>query len=143
MEKEKKKSKMKLFFMNLAKFIFNPRFIFCFGLAWLLTNGWSYIMLGIGTYYKIGWMIKVSSAYLAFLWLPISPEKIVTFAISILFLKLFFPKDKKTLGLLIDLYNKAKNSFKRKKQVKNDLNKKESEKVNETNKEKSNNNDNS
>ena len=86
----------------------NPRFLLCFGLGWLITNGWSYIMFTIGTLYKIGWMIAVSSAYLAFLWLPISPEKLVTVAIAIFLLKRLFPKDEKTLGVLRELHNKAR-----------------------------------
>ncbi len=101
-----KRGKIKSFFVTAAQFIFNPHFLICFGLAWLITNGWSYIMLGIGTYLKIGWMIAVSSAYLAFLWLPISPEKIVTLAISMWLLKIFFPNDKKTLGILKRLHSK-------------------------------------
>jgi len=86
----------------------NPRFLLCFGLGWLITNGWSYIMFTIGTLYKIGWMIAVSSAYLAFLWLPISPEKLVTVAIAIFLLKRLFPKDEKTLGVLRELHAKAR-----------------------------------
>ena len=86
----------------------NPRFLLCFGIAWLITNGWSYILFGIGTYFQIGWMIAVSTAYLAFLWIPFSPEKIVTVGIAMILLRFFFPNDKKTLGILRTLYAKAK-----------------------------------
>jgi len=110
-----KKKKIKNIFIKTAKFLFNPHFLLCFGLAWIITNGWSYILLGVGTYYKIGWMVAVSSAYLAFLWLPISPEKIVTVAISMALLQWIFPKDEKTLGLLKELYTKAKSKIKDKK----------------------------
>lgn len=48
------------------QFIANPRLIICFGLAWLITNGWSYILLGIGTLLNVSWMIAVASGYLAF-----------------------------------------------------------------------------
>jgi len=125
-----KKSKFKIFLSNIANFIFNPHFLLCFGIAWLITNGWSYIMLGIGTYFGIKWMIKVASAYLAFLWLPISPEKIVTFAISIGLIRIIFPKDEKTLGQLKDLLKKAKNSFKKKEKTKDNEIIKESENFN-------------
>ncbi len=93
---------------SVLQFIFNPRFLLCYGLAWLLTNGWSYILFAIGTYFEIDWMIGVSGAYLAFLWLPISPEKIVTVSIAMVLLKLLFPKDEKTLGVLTALYADAK-----------------------------------
>lgn len=103
-----KKSKIKKFFIKAAQFLFNPRFLLCFGLAWLITNGWSYIMFAIGSFFQIGWMIAVSSAYLAFLWLPVSPEKIITVAIAMALLRWLFPNDKKTLGMLKKLRQKIK-----------------------------------
>ncbi len=96
---------------NLKKtwqFIANPRLLLCWLIAWVITNGWSYIMFGFGTYYEIEWMIAVSGAYLAFLWLPISPEKIVTCAIAIALLRWLFPGDQKTLAVLKGWYAKAK-----------------------------------
>ncbi len=91
-----------------VQFILNPRFLLCWTVAWLLTNGWSYIMFGIGTYLKIEWMMAVSGAYLAFLWLPISPEKLVTITIAIALLRWLFPGDQKTLAVLKALYAKTK-----------------------------------
>ena len=109
------KVKIKKFLKKAILFIANPRLLICFGIAWIITNGWSYIFLAIGTAFEIGWMIAVSSAYLAFLWFPFTPEKIITCIISIFLLKVFFPKDEKTLGVMMDLYEKAKNSIKKKK----------------------------
>ena len=99
---------------NLKKtwqFIANPRLLLCFLIGWLITNGWSYIMFGIGTYCEIYWMVAVSGAYLAFLWLPISPEKIVTCAIAIALLRWLFPQDQKTLAVLRGWYEKAKTAI--------------------------------
>lgn len=114
-----KKEKFKSTLIIIAQFIFNPHFLLCFGIAWVITNGWSYILLGIGTYFDIGWMMAVASAYLAFLWLPISPEKIVTVAIAIALLRRLFPNDKKTLGILRELYAKAKTKKKQRKEERN------------------------
>ncbi len=103
---------------NLKKtgqFIGNPRLILCFMIGWMITNGWSYVMFGVGTYLGIEWMIAVSGAYLAFLWLPVSPEKIVTFAIAIALLRWLFPNDQKTLAVLKGWYEKAKNAFRSRK----------------------------
>ena len=108
--------KIKRFCITALHFLLNPRFVLCFGLGWIITNGWSYIMLGFGTYFEIEWMIAVSVAYLTFLWLPVSPEKIVTFAIAIFLMKLLFPKDEKTLGTLKKGYEKAKSILKKKKE---------------------------
>lgn len=110
------KEKIKHFLKKAILFITNPKLLLCLGIAWLITNGWSYILLGIGTYWKIEWMIAVASAYLAFLWLPVSPEKIATVAIAIALLKFLFPNDKKTLAVLKDMYAKAKSVIKRKKE---------------------------
>ncbi len=96
-------------------FILNPRLLICIGLAWIITNGWSYIMMGLGSYYGIGWMVAVSGAYLAFLWLPFTPEKLVTFAIAIALLRLLFPKDEKTLAILKNGFQKAKEAIMSKK----------------------------
>ena len=105
-------------FKKIVEFILNPRFLLCFGLAWMITNGWCYIFIGVGSYYDIGWMFYVGTTYLAFLWLPITPEKIITIPMAIAFLKLIFPKDKYTLGVLIDMYQKAKDALKAQKRKK-------------------------
>lgn len=65
-------------------------------------------------------MTAVASAYIAFLWLPVSPEKIVTFAIALVLLRLLFPNDQKTLAVLENLYSKAKSAFKNRKTRKKD-----------------------
>ena len=98
---------------NLKKtwqFIANPRLLVCLLISWLITNGWSYVMFAVGTICEINWMIAVSGAYLAFLWLPISPEKIITCAIAIALLRWLFPNDQKTLAVLKGWYDKAKSA---------------------------------
>ena len=86
--RERWKKKLKLW----GKLIFNWRFLICFCIGWIITNGWSYILLGIGILTSITWMKAVASAYLAFLWLPISPEKVVTVAIALFLARCLFPK---------------------------------------------------
>ncbi|MBQ3847809.1 MAG: hypothetical protein II748_03030 [Clostridia bacterium] len=108
MTKETFKDKLK----KVLKFIFNPRLLLCVAIAWMITNGWSYVLLGIGTFFGIHWMTAVAGAYLTALWFPFTPEKIVTFAIAIFLLRVLFPKDEKTLKYLIDLKNKAVEKFK-------------------------------
>ena len=100
---------------KLIEFILNPRFLLCFGLAWMITNGWCYIFIAAGSSYDIEWMFYVGTTYLAFLWLPITPEKIITIPLAIAFLKAFFPKDQLTLAVLMQMYQKAKDALKGKK----------------------------
>lgn len=113
--KEKIIAKLKHYLKTAVMFVLNPRLLLCIGIAWLITNGWSYIMLGIGTFWGIEWMIAVSGAYLTFLWLPATPEKIVTVAIAIVLLRFLFPKDEKTLAVLRNMFSEAKAKLKRKK----------------------------
>ena len=110
------KEKIKGFLKTAVQFILNPRLLLCFGLGWMITNGWSYVLLGLGTWLKNEWMIGVASAYLAFLWLPVSPEKLVTVTIAITLLRWLFPNDQKTLGILKRTYADLKRTFRRKKQ---------------------------
>lgn len=102
------KQKIKDFLKKAVMFLLNPRLLLCFGLGWMITNGWSYILLILGTWLKIGWMVGVSGAYLTFLWLPISPEKIITITIAMWLMKVLFPNDTKTLGVLREMYAKLK-----------------------------------
>lgn len=92
--------KFKKFFKTTIEFILNPKLLLCFGIAWILTNGWAYIALGIGTWLNINWLTAVAGAYLAFLWIPVTPEKLITIVIAMFLLKLLFPEDKKTLKRL-------------------------------------------
>jgi len=101
---------------KILQFIANPRLLLCILLAWFITNGWSYLMFGIGSYLEIHWMVAVAGAYLAFLWLPISPEKIVTFGIAIALLRWLFPNDQRTLAVLKSLLDKAREAITRKKE---------------------------
>ena len=121
------REKIKGLLVKALKFILNPRLLLCFGIAWMITNGWSYLMLAVGTWLGVPWMIAVASAYLAILWLP-SPEKILTCAIAILLLRLLFPRDKHTLGVLQDMHRAAMDAFKNRKNKKK---KKDSEETEE------------
>lgn len=103
---------------KILQFFANPRLLLCIAIAWLITNGWSYILLAIGTYFEIRWMIGVAGAYLAFLWLPVSSEKLVTIALALGLLRWLFPNDQKTLAVLKDLYAKAKAAVKKKQKTK-------------------------
>jgi biotin transporter BioY len=61
-----------------------------FGIAWIITNGWAYLMFGAGIYWEIQWMKTVSGAYIAFLFFPFTIEKPITIAIAIFLHKTLF-----------------------------------------------------
>ena len=112
------KDTVKRFFKKVLLFITNPRLLLCFGIAWIITNGWSYILLGIGTWLGIAWMQVVAGAWLTFLWIPGTPEKLMTVALSIILLRFLFPNDQKTLQVLKDFRIKTKEKVKEHKEKK-------------------------
>ena len=83
-----------------ARFLLNPRLLLCLAIAWMITNGWSYVMFGLGMLMKIHWMRVVGGAYMSFLWLPFTPEKLVTVVLAIGLMRLLYPRDRRTLGVL-------------------------------------------
>lgn len=103
------KEKIKLWLKKLLQLLFNPRLLLCLAIAWMITNGWSYVLLALGLFFRISWMQALAGAYLSLLWIPFTPEKILTVAIAIFLLRLFFPKDEKTLGVLRDMFRKEQN----------------------------------
>lgn len=105
--------KTKSIIKTTVQFFLNPRLLLCLGIAWMITNGWSYILMGIGVVWDIPWMIWVASGYLALLWVPFTPEKIITAVIAIFFLKMLFPDDQKTLQKLRNIKEKAKAATKK------------------------------
>ena len=104
--------KTKINLKKLFSFVFNPRLLLCLFIAWMITNGWSYIFAFVGGVFDITWMFIVGTAYAGLLWLPFTPEKIITVVIAIFLLRWLFPKDKKTLLVLRQEYAKAKASLK-------------------------------
>ena len=79
------------------KLILNWRFLVCFGIGWMITNGWSYVLLFVGFLASIDWMKAVSLGYLAILWIPFSPEKVVTVSIALFLVRRLFPKHNREL----------------------------------------------
>jgi len=88
--------------------LLNRRFLLCFGIAWMITNGWSYLLLGLGLWTDTAWMLAVSGAYIAFLWLPISPEKAVTCTIALVLIRVLFPRHQEALKEQVKLIFKTR-----------------------------------
>lgn len=102
-------------------FAINPKLLICFGIAWFITNGWSYLALGLGVYFDIDWLTALAGAYLGILWIPFTPEKILTLIISFALLKLLFPRDEKTLAILNEEARRLKDKRDERKRRKEDI----------------------
>ena len=98
----------------LKNFILNPHLVICFALAWIITNGWTYVALGVGTYYEYKWLIAISATYLAILWSPLCAEGILTFIIAIFLMQKIFPNDEKTLKAIKVYFRRYKSKLSRK-----------------------------
>ena len=92
--------RVKALLKKILEFLLNPRLLLCFGIAWFITNGWSYVFAILGTYFGITWMTVTGISWLTILWFQFSPEKIVTLFITICLLRWLFPGDQKTLAVI-------------------------------------------
>ncbi|MBR6107863.1 MAG: hypothetical protein IKQ39_07615 [Oscillospiraceae bacterium] len=92
--KENTKKKLR----SLWRAVSNPHLLISVGLAWFITNGWSYCFFGFGMYFGIKWMYRIGAFWMGMLWLPGTPEKLVTFIIAIWLLERLFPDDTRTLA---------------------------------------------
>jgi len=110
------KEKVKAWIKKILWLLLNPRLLLCLLIAWMITNGWSYIFILVGGFFKIDWMFWIGTAYGGILWFPFTPEKILTVAIAIFLLRVFFPKDEKKLGVLRDMLHHVKEAHRESKE---------------------------
>lgn len=114
------KNKIKKWLKIIVEFCLNPRLLLCFGIGWMITNGWAYIATALGLWLNIDWLWGIGAAYLTALWIPFTPEKIITVIIAIFLLKKLFPNDQKTLKRLYKMKRKIKFATKKYKQKRKD-----------------------
>lgn len=100
MRRAQRASSEKSRWKKALQFCLNPHLLLCVGIAWFLTNGWCYLFIALGSALHISWMFVVGSSWAFVLWMPVSPEKIVTLLIAIFLLRVLFPRDEKTLRVL-------------------------------------------
>ena len=116
MEENKKIPLKKRILQTLKKWllvILNPKLFLCLFIAWMITNGWSYVFTVLGTALDIAWMTVAGTAYMSLLWVPFTPEKIITVIIALFLMRLMFPNDKKTIAVLKNELHNLKTAYKR------------------------------
>ena len=90
----------------------NPHLLISLGIAWFITNGWSYCAIGLGAFLDIKWLFHAGTVWAGLLWLPGTPEKLVTFPIAIFILRRLFPDDTRTLAMIDRKWKAAKDKAK-------------------------------
>lgn len=88
-------SRLKEWWLKLKHLVATPTMLISFLLAWIITNGWAYAMLGIGIWLDITWAKAIGGAYLSFLWLPFTPEKLITIPLALFIQKVLFRRKAK------------------------------------------------
>lgn len=63
------------------------RILICYMPFWFLFTGWTYIALAIGN----AWWRAASGVWLAWMWMPWCPEKLITIPLTIWLYKKLFP----------------------------------------------------
>ena len=81
-----------------------------FGIAWIITNGiwyaFAFVPLNLPA-----WLVWFSRSYIAFLYLPWTPEKLITIPMAIFFQTQIFKNDIKTKKQLVEMYAQAKSDW--------------------------------
>ena len=68
------------------------RILICYLPFWFIASGWTYIALAIGN----AWWKTIAGVWLAWLWTPFCPEKLITIPLTIWLHKKIFPNKSTT-----------------------------------------------
>lgn len=64
------------------------RILICYLPFWMLFTGWTYVALAMGN----AWWKTAAGVWLAWMWMPWCPEKLITIPLTIWLHKILFPK---------------------------------------------------
>ena len=68
----------------------NWRILIIYVPIWFIMSGWTYLFIYLGTRHHIGWMLAAGTFWATVLWLPFTPEKLITIPLTLyLYVKLF------------------------------------------------------
>ena len=89
----------------------NWRFLICFGISWIITNGMWYV-IALAPLDLPDWLVWIARGYLMVLYWPITPEKFfLTIPFAIYLLTKLFKNHPKTRKQLDDMYAQAKSDW--------------------------------
>ena len=105
---------MKQFLKHLYKYIhpfLNWRFLVCFMIPWMITNGIWYIGFYLGTKYHLVWLASFCGAYIANLYMPWACEKLLIIPVALWLCKILFKNHEPTVKALNEMLETAKADF--------------------------------
>ena len=80
----------------------NWRILIIYLPIWFIMSGWTYLFIFLGTKYGVGWMLAAGTFWATVLWLPFTPEKLITIPLTILvYVKLFGHKESEKLERML------------------------------------------
>ena len=98
--------KMKRLWTKIKTYIspfLNWRILIIYVPIWFIMSGWTYLFIYLGTKYKIGWMLAAGTFWATVLWLPFTPEKLITVPLTLyLYVKLFGSGNEKLERMLVE-----------------------------------------
>ena len=81
----------------------NWRILVIYVPIWFLMSGWTYLFIFLGTKHNIGWMLAAGTFWATVLWLPITPEKLITIPLTMLvYVKLFGHREEDKLQCMVN-----------------------------------------
>lgn len=85
----------------IAPFL-NWRILIIYVPIWFIMSGWTYLFIYLGTKHGVGWMLAAGTFWATVLWLPITPEKLITIPLTLyLYVKLFGHKESEKLERML------------------------------------------
>lgn len=86
----------------IAPFL-NWRILIIYVPIWFIMSGWTYLFIYLGTRHHVGWMLAAGTFWATILWLPFTPEKLITIPLTLyLYVKLFGHSDPKFEHMLVE-----------------------------------------
>lgn len=84
----------------------NWRILVIYVPIWFIMSGWTYLFIFLGTRYHVGWMLAAGTAWGTILWLPFTPEKLITVPLTLfIYVKWVGHGDPKLEALMVEAKN--------------------------------------
>ena len=81
----------------------NWRILVIYVPIWFIMSGWTYLFIYLGTRHHVGWMLAAGTFWATALWLPFTPEKLITVPLTLyLYVKLFGSGNEKLEHMLVE-----------------------------------------